>query len=108
LIRAELELLDDLFKGGHCGHNRANGLWFAPIWISTTLCHRFVVLKKRVTCTYILGSGLGVTCLSRGNSYNPFYGYFLQKSIEKCGFAGERQAAGKMRDEVVSYLFIED
>jgi len=33
------------------------------------------------------------TCISGGNSYNLFYGYFLQKSIEKCRFIRERQVA---------------
>jgi hypothetical protein len=47
LVRAELELLDDLLEGGHCGYNRTNGLRLAPIRISTTLCHRFGVLEER-------------------------------------------------------------
>src|ERR1035437_3276170 len=46
LVRAKFELLDDLLEGGHCGYNRPNGLRLAPIWISTTLCHRFVSLKR--------------------------------------------------------------
>src|ERR1039458_3764732 len=39
LVRAELELLNDLFEGGHGGHYRAYGLGLAPIRISTTFCH---------------------------------------------------------------------
>jgi len=46
LVRAEFELLHNLLEGGHCGYNRPNGLRLAPIRISTTLCHRFGVLKK--------------------------------------------------------------
>src|SRR5581483_5358526 len=34
LIRCELELLDDLFKGGHSRHYRADGLRLAPVRIS--------------------------------------------------------------------------
>ena len=39
LVRGQLELLGNLLKRGNCGHDRADGLRLAPIWISTTLCH---------------------------------------------------------------------
>ena len=39
LVRGQLELLGDLLKRGNCRHNRANGLRFAPVRVSTTLCH---------------------------------------------------------------------
>src|SRR5580658_7698105 len=39
LVRAELELLYNLLEGGHSGHYGTDRLRFAPIRISTTLCH---------------------------------------------------------------------
>ncbi len=38
LIGSELELLDDLLKGSHGGHDRADRLGLTPVWIATTLC----------------------------------------------------------------------
>src|SRR6202041_3763543 len=58
LVRAELELLHYLFEGGHCGHYGAYGLRLAPIRISTTLCHRFGVLR-RVDLPSLPRDGLG-------------------------------------------------
>src|SRR5271165_2053153 len=42
LIRCQFELLDNLLEGGDSGHNGPDGLRLAPVWITTTLCHRFL------------------------------------------------------------------
>src|ERR1700722_6381291 len=39
LVRAQLELLHNLFERGHSRYNGADGLRLAPVRISTTLCH---------------------------------------------------------------------
>lgn len=39
LVRGELEFLHNLLKSCDGGHDRADWLRLAPIWISTTLCH---------------------------------------------------------------------
>jgi hypothetical protein len=48
LIWGELEFLDDLLKRSNSGYDRADRLGLAPIWITTTLCHRFFSLFGKV------------------------------------------------------------
>jgi hypothetical protein len=48
LIWGELEFLDDLLKRSNGGYDRADRLGLAPIWITTTLCHRFFSLFGKV------------------------------------------------------------
>jgi hypothetical protein len=62
LIRCELELLDDLFKGGHGGYNGADGLRLAPIRISSTFCHLVLFSLERSGVCFLLalGTWLGI------------------------------------------------
>ena len=66
LIRGELELLDDLFEGGHGGDNRADGLRLAPIRISSTFCHLVLFSLERSGVWFL-------KCLGRraGGPYGP-------------------------------------
>ena len=98
LVRGQLELLCDLLEGGDCGYNRANGLWFAPIRISTTLCHRFCVLE-RIILPVTSSDGVG-KLIEPEELCVLFYGYFIEKSIGKRdltvgwgGFAATRNYA---------------
>jgi hypothetical protein len=85
LIRAELELLDDLLEGGHGGHYGADGLRLAPIRISTTLCHDLVSLKKKMHCLYVPKAWAGGSNCPIGTlefHYRIFYPEINSKTLK--------------------------